>query len=132
MFSKMSKRELAGECEQKGIPVEGLDKAEMVRRLKAHDRKVRKAAGNEEVEEQSDGEIEVEASGIVPDGRADELRMRLALIEAEERRMAAERERIEASRAAEREADERRKEADERRMEGERLKVEATRAAERE
>ncbi len=78
------------------------------------------------MEEQSDGESEVEASGIVPDGRADELRMRLALIEAEERRMTAERERIEASRAAEREADERKMEAT-RAVERERLEAEKTR-----
>src|SRR6266536_5820958 len=97
MFDKLSKSEIARECELREIPTEGLDKLEMLRRLKAHERKGRKEAGNVETELESGGESEMEGGMSVRDGKAEEYRMRIKLVEAER---SSAKERMEAERAS--------------------------------
>src|SRR6218665_2857204 len=105
MYSKMAKKELEQECGKRGIVYGGLDKKELVKRLKEHE----EVEGSEYEEVENDGEGSDEEqdddgdnaggendggnAAVVSDGQ-----MKLSLLRAEERRFQAEERKVMAER----------------------------------
>src|SRR6218665_3869291 len=105
MYSKMAKKELEQECGKRGIVYGGLDKKELVKRLKEHEEvegseyeevENDEEAGDEEQDDDGDndgGENDGGNAAIVSDGE-----MKLSLLRAEERRFQAEERKVKAER----------------------------------
>src|SRR6218665_1309397 len=103
MYSKMAKKELEQECGKRGIVYGGLDKKELVKRLKEHDEV--EGSEYEEVEndgegsdgEESDDEENVEEGKNEDGGNGAEVndgKIKLLLLEAEQRRFQMEKEKV--------------------------------------
>lgn len=59
-IESLNKRELENECMSRGIQPIGLEKREMIRRVKEFDRKYAKGEGNEETYEDVEGGVVIE------------------------------------------------------------------------
>src|SRR6218665_2692113 len=105
MYSKMAKKELEQECGKRGIVYGGLDKKELVKRLKEHE----EVEGSEYEEVENDGEGSDEEQdddgdndGVENDGGnaavVSDGQMKLSLLRAEERRFQAEERKVMAER----------------------------------
>jgi len=87
-FETLNRKEMEEECIQRGIQPVGLEKREMVRRLKAYERRKEKEDENRwesAAEEEEEEEVEEEGEEMEQTG-FNESRIRLELIRAEERR----------------------------------------------
>src|SRR6218665_1545028 len=91
MYSKMAKKELEQECGKRGIVYGGLDKKELVKRLKEHD----EVEGSEYEEVENDGE---RSDGKNNDGgnsaEINDGKFKLLLLKAEQRRFQMEKEKV--------------------------------------
>src|SRR6218665_3604002 len=93
MYSKMAKKELEQECGKRGIAYGGLDKKELVKRLKEHD----EMEGSEYEEVENDDEENVEEGKNEDGGNGAEVndgKIKLLLLEAEQRRFQMEKEKV--------------------------------------
>ena len=66
-FDQLKKKDLEMECAQRGIQPIGLGKKEMIRRLKAYERKMEKRSDYAAEEEEEMGDIREKAEGRISD-----------------------------------------------------------------